>query len=211
MRLSDIKLNRGLLFAGGGILFLLMTMTTKAGAQAKPNSPQPTPGAVTNPEMHEREANITLLERGKEEAKSRDAALKQMNEDFQRIQAVDLDMMNVFSSGNPPDYKKISEDAADIRLRAIRLKNHLVLPPSVKDEKRKKGKDDDNTDLKSAMTGLDDSIKTFVGNPIFQQAQQPAGNQDIAKARLDLDEVIQLSSRIAKAAEKLYKEPGKSN
>jgi hypothetical protein len=205
-------------FAGGSVFACVATAVlalgspTPARAQARPTPPQQSPGSETPQQMRDREANITLLERGKDEAISKDAAMKQMNEDFQRIQTEDADIMNAFSSANPPDYKKISDDAADIKVRAIRLKNFLVLPPSAKDEKRKKERESDNSELKSSVPALGESIKSFVSNPIFrQQAQQQVDYRDVAKARRDLDDVVDLSARIAKTAERLNKEPARSN
>ena len=212
MRCERMKLFTGPVICSIGIAALVIGLATEAPAQARPNAPQPPPGTVTNPEMHDREANITLMERGKDEAKNRDAALKQMNEDFQRIQTLSLDLTNVFSSGNPPDYKKVSEEASDIRARASRLKANLMLPPSAKQEKKKKESDSDKMNLAGSVSALSDSIKSFVNNPIFQQrSQQPPDAQDIAKARLDLDEVIRLSSQITKEADRLNKSGGTSN
>ena len=211
MRFQVMRLVIGL-FVCCGMTAAVIGLATEALGQARPNTPQLPPGTVTNPEMHDRETNITLMERGNEEAKNRDAALKQMNEDFQRIQTLGMDLSNVSLAGNPPDYKKVSETASDIKVRATRLKNSLVLPPSGKDEKRRKEQDEDKTELASMLSALSDSIKSFAGNPIFQQrAQQPADAQDVAKARVDLDEVIRLSSRIIMAADQQSKSPVKPN
>src|SRR5262245_53275305 len=210
MRIQVMKLVTGLFICCAGITAPVIGLAPEARAQARPNAPQPPPGTVTNPDMHDRESNITLMERGKDEAKNRDAALKQMNEDFQRIQTLSLDLTNAFTSGNPPDYKKVSEAASDIRLRVSRLKTSLALPPSGKDEKRKKEQDADKTDLAPLVSALSESIKSFAGNPIFQQrSQQPADGHDVAKARLDLDEVIRLSSRILKNADQQNKSPAR--
>jgi len=212
MKFERMKSFTGPLICCVGIAALVIGLATEAPAQARPNAPQPTPGTVTNPDMHDREANITLMERGKDEAKSRDAALKQMNEDFQRIQTLSLDLTNLLSPGNQPDYKKVSEDASDIRTRASRLKANLVLPPSAKQEKPKKEPDAGKMNLAASVSAVSDSIKSFVNNPIFQRrSQQPPDAQDVAKARLDLDQVIRLSSQISKEADKLNKSGGTSN
>lgn|SRR5262249_41744306 len=187
--------------------FLIGILPGLAEAQARPN-PNSLPAAETNREMRDREANITLMERGKDEAKNREAAQKQMNEDFQRIQTEDADMITAFTSANPPDYQKILDDAADIRTRATRLKNLLVLPPSGKEDKRKKERDAD-LDLQASMPLLSGTIKSFVSNPIFQQqAGQPVDYRNVVKARHDLDEIIELSSKVRAAAEKMSKAAG---
>ena len=201
MRTINTRLRMSLLFACAEAAVMVMALGAQASGQARPNAPQPSPATVTNPAMHDREANITLLERGKDEANRKDAALKQMNEDFQRIQTTDAEMMDAFVSANPPDYDKISVDAADIRVRASRLRDQLALPAAGKPEKRAKEPDIDKDDLRASLSRLSDSIKSFVSNPIFQQqAPQQVDHHNGLRARLDLDDIIRLSSRIAKAA-----------
>src|SRR6516225_3399146 len=113
MKAEGMKLTRGILLTGA-VAIMVLGSATRTLAQARPNPNSP-PGAETNREMRDREANITLMERGKDEAKAREATQKQMNEDLQRIQSEDADMRTVFASAAPPDYKKIYDDAADIK------------------------------------------------------------------------------------------------
>jgi len=202
------KSTKGLLNSCTGAFAMVIALGGLAYGQAKPNAPQPSPGTVTNPDMNDRSANVTLLERSKDEANRKTAALKQMNEDFQRLQTEDAEINEAFESHSPPDYKKISEGASDIRIRASRLKNQLALPAPAK---RTKEQDGDKDGLKAHLSRLSERVKSFVGNPIFQQqAQQQADGDNKAKARLDLDDIILLSSRIAKAADAMEKEAAKT-
>jgi hypothetical protein len=208
MKAEGMKLTRGILLTGA-VAIMVLGSATRTLAQARPNPNSP-PGAETNREMRDREANITLMERGKDEAKAREATQKQMNEDFQRIQSEDADMRTVFASPALPNYKKIYDDAADIKVRATRLKNLLVLPPSGKEDKRRKERESES-DLKTSLPTLDEAIKSFVSNPIFhQQAGEPVDYRDVSKARRDLDDIIEFSSRIAKTAQNLSKGSAKS-
>jgi hypothetical protein len=208
MKAKGMKLTHGILLTSA-VAIAISGSATRTLAQTRPNPNLP-PGAETNREMRDREANITLMERGKDEAKAREATQKQMNEDFQQIQTEDAAMRTLFASAAPPDYKKIYDDAADIKVRATRLKNLLVLPPSGKEDKRKKERESES-DLKTSLPTLAEAVKSFVSNPIFhQQAGQPVDYRDLSKARRDLDDIIELSSRIAKTAQNLSKGSGKS-
>jgi len=212
MRAEGTKLTRGVLLTGAAAI-IVWGCATGALGQVKPN-PTTLPGAETNREMRDREANITLMERGRDEAKAREATQKQMNEDFQQIQTEDAEINTVFGSANPPDYKKINDAAADIKVRATRLKNLLVLPPSGKEDKRKKERESES-DLKGTLPTLAEAVKSFVSNPIFHQqagqAGQPVDYRDLSKARRDLDDIIELSSRVAKTAQNLNKGSAKAD
>jgi hypothetical protein len=159
-------------------------------------------------EMRDRQTNITLLEHGKDEGISRQAAAKQMNEDFDRVQTVGFGLLTLFSSANLPDYQRIAADAAEVRMRANRIKNYLVLPPTAKEQKGQNALSDAEKDqLKSSLPALKDLIKSFVANPVFRQSSgtQQVDYRELAKARRDLDDIIDLSGRIRKTAEKMSK------
>lgn len=132
--------------------------------------------------------------------------LAQINEDFSKIQVIHNQMMNLCTNGQPLDYKYISEVTAEIRKRANRLKINLKLPavsePSEKDRKYRSATD--GPQLKAELYKLDETMMSFVGNPLFQQAQL----MDVklaTKALRDLRGIIELSQGISKDAERLSK------
>jgi hypothetical protein len=169
------------------------------------------PAVAQQGPVTDRERNVSEIERVKNDTASHDAAVKQANEDFSRIQTDDVDMLKVFSASKPPDYKRISDDAADIKKRATRLKDYLVLPPTAKDEKRKKMMADPAPEeLESSVPALKDLIQGFVKNPVFQQTTQRADYRDLAKARRDLDDIIDLTSKIRKTSDRMSKPAGNS-
>jgi hypothetical protein len=178
---------------------------------AQQNPPNPQPQARDNRrELRDRDENITLLERGKDEARNRQTVLAQMNEDFARIQSTDKEILSAIST-DTPDYKLISEGLADIRKRAMRLKNNLVLPPTAKDEKAQKKRDDsDTSQLRPALTTLNSLITSFVTNPLFNK-DTGVDYTLVARARRDLDGIIEFSERIRKSAENLNKIGSKPN
>jgi hypothetical protein len=158
----------------------------------------PTAAAGQGPPT-DRERNVSEIERSKNGVAGHDAGAKQFTDDFMSIQTVGADMMKVFSSAKPTDYKHISDDAAEIRKRAIRLRDYLVLPPA-KREKAKNGPDPEQ--LESSLPVLRDLIQDFVKSPIFQTQEQRADYREIAKARRELDDIIDLSAAVRKTADK---------
>ena len=190
------------------IVAFSLVLATPLLAQRQPNFPQPASPEhpATNPaENAPRSANVDLLERGKDEAKRRQAAQLQMNEDFERIQTLDRDILAAASADGGPDYKRISTGLADIRKRATRLRDNIGLPTDVKDEQWKKSVDESNAkELRPALMTLNSFITGFVSNPVLQRN----ANVDpalVAKARRDLDGIIDFSDKVRKSVEKMNK------
>lgn len=194
------------------IALFAFSLALETTVQAQQNPPNPQPQALDNRrELRDRDQNITLLERGKDEARNRQIVLAQMNEDFERIQSVDKDILSAVSTADAPDYQHISTGLADIRKRAIRLKNNMVLPPTAKDGKAQKDRDEaDTSQLRPALITLNDLITNFVTNPVFKK-DTTVDYTLVARARRDLDGIIDFSERIRKSVEKLNKTTGKTN
>lgn len=190
------------------LLIFSLALATPLLAQQNPPNPAP-PTRDNRSELRGRDENITLLERGKDEAQRKQAALAQMNEDFEHIQSADKDILSAISTSGEPDYKRVSDGLADIRKRAIRLKNYLALPPTAKDEKAQKKRDEvDTSQLRPALITLNDLITSFVTNPLFKKD----ANVDytlLARARRDLDGIIDFSDKVSKSVEKLEKAASK--
>ena len=185
-----------------------LALATPLLAQQNPPNPAP-PTLDSRSELRDRDMNVTLLERGKDEARNRQSVLTQMNEDFARIQSADKDVLSAVSTEGAPDYKRISDGLADIRKRAIRLRDNLVLPPAGKDGKSQKTLDEaDTNQLRPALVALNGLITSFVTNPLFQQGANVDYRQ-VAKARRDLDGIIDFSDKIRKSTEKLSKASSK--
>jgi len=135
----------------------------------------------------------------------RQAAQLQMNEDFERIQTIDRDILTAFSADAVPDYKRITTGLVDIRKRALRLRDNIGLPTAAKDEKWKKAVDEANAkELRPALVTLNTFITNFVTNPVLQRNRRvdPAL---VAKARCDLDGIIDFSEKVRKSIEKMSK------
>ena len=196
-----------------GCLALGLTAALVAAGQTPGTKTAPVqPSASENPqEMRDRTQNITMLERGKDTAISREAALKQANEDFARIQVAEAELRGAFTSA-APDYKRISENATEIKTRAARLKDYLVLPPTAKDQKAKRPGDGQNAEqLETCVAQLKERVRSFATNPIFSKDNQQVDYREVARARRDLDDIIDVTARIRKDAEKAGSASGKTN
>jgi len=191
-----------------GVVALLLALAVSLFGQKQVNTPQPASPANpnTNPaENAPRSANVDYLEHGKDEAQRRQTAQLQMNEDFERIQIIDRDILSAFSDKAVPDYKRISTGLADIRKRAIRLRDNIGLPTAVKDDAWKKSVDESNAkELRPALVTLNTFITGFVSNPVLQKNTN-VDRALVAKARCDLDGIIDFSEKVRKNVEKMSK------
>lgn len=129
------------------------------------------------------------------------AMLEQMNEDFKRLQIVRLGLVGVIKAGKSFEYKRLSTDAAEIRKRAARLRESLVLFDDGKRSTAEKA-GFDKTDIQDAASMLCIEISRFTENPMFK----PGGAYNVrnaAEAQRALDAVINLAARIKNSASRL--------
>jgi hypothetical protein len=132
-------------------------------------------------------------------------ALAQIREDFWHIQVVDKDVAQMVLPGVPLDPKFITKSAAEIKKRAGRLRLNLMLPEPEKGAKLPKSEVGAGTEqLKSSLAALSGLIARFVNNPMFQNANTIEAEM-AAKARRDLEDIIELSGRVKKSSEQLDK------
>lgn len=137
----------------------------------------------------------------------RDAALAytQIREDYRQIQVVNNELARTVESSPTLDLKSIEKSVAEIKKRALRLKENLMLPEGEKTQEAARPRPEiaaTARQMKSALVVLDNLIMEFVNNSIFDQAKT-VDLQQAAKARRALDEIIELSEQIKKCGEKL--------
>ena len=133
--------------------------------------------------------------------------MAEVNEDFSRLRALDEEMKLVIKTGGVPDYKRIMESSVEIKKRATRLRANIVFPPPPKDEKRQKT--DPGDEFQLILATMDRLLTNFLTNPIFSDT----GGVDAQlanKARYDLEDIIRLSDKLRKSADKMQKNAGKS-
>ena len=164
-------------------------------------------------DLRQRQFNLRMLEkelRRPVERHEPQLALTQIREDFMRLQAINNDMAQANSQGGALDLKFIAKSAAEIKKRAGRLKYNLVLPEPEKGTKRPKvevGAEPEQ--LKTSLSALGELIVGFVNNPVFKSAGVVDAELS-AKARRDLEGIIELSAGIKKSSERLNKVAQKS-
>jgi len=176
-------------------------LSTAANARAQRAAPQR--------DLSGTERDIRALESATEKKKDSKTTLAEVNEDFGRLRAINDEFKSANSSGAALDYKAISDASAEIRKRATRLKANLAgLPKPEKEEKRQKESvPADGAQMKSLLSSLNDLMTSFLTNPVFSD-MGTLDNQLAAKARRDLESLIDLSDIVRKGAEKLGKQAG---
>ena len=128
----------------------------------------------------------------------------EIKEDFERIQIINSDVLQAHASNGKPEYQRVSESAAEIKKRAIRLKSNLFAPKPTKQSKESKGNEagPEDQELKALLSLLDNAISSFTHSPIFQNSKV-VNPQDSTNAQKDLDSIIKISARIINEADRM--------
>jgi hypothetical protein len=190
------------------LVVLVLASAVSSRAQISPTGSGPGLSGRDR-DINQREAEMTNLERSGKTGAKRDPqlVLAEVNEDFARLREIDQAIKSMLAATAPLDYKQVAENSAEVKKRAARLKTNLALP-SAKDDKRQKIQSPGD-DLKPSLTALELLINSFLTNPIFSDT----GDVDArlaGKAKLDLDDILELSEKLRKSAEKMSKNAGKS-
>lgn len=171
----------------------------------------PAPSARRNPDVErirDQQRREMGLRRGKEEAgqppdeRAVKAAARQLGEDFRRIQVIRNDVARALAAGGALDLARVSEQAAEVRKRALRMQSYLAL----RDPRDEEGRQQQagtaapgEGQLRDALVRLCKRIDSFVANPRFKSPDvvNVEGN---ARAGRDLREIIALSSAVRDGA-----------
>jgi hypothetical protein len=147
------------------------------------------------------------MDRVKREAEKSEATTSpgfaQIKEDFERIQTINTDVLQANASSATPAYERMSEAAAEIKKRAIRLNSNLFPPKSDKQSKESEPRVKDQ-ELKALLGALDTAIADFTHSPIFQNTRV-VNPQDSTNAQKELEKVIKLSAGIKSEADRMKK------
>ena len=214
-RRGEIKPGLRLMLQAVAAAALLSTLALPARAQSGRERQQQEAERVQQEnerDLEERIFNLGTLSKRAGRSKRRDPNLTpaQLQEDFTRLQVLNNDLAGAVSRGGALDLKSVTKSAAEIKERAQRLKENLALPEPKKEEKRPELEAiGDQEQLKRALAALDELINGFAHNPAFREAR-PDDAELSAKARRDLEGIIELSGRIKEGGEKLFKAAQKS-
>jgi len=150
-------------------------------------------------DLEQRIFNLGMLGKRSGGAMRRDPNLtpEQLREDFTRIQVLNNSLVEAMSLGGETDARLVARSVSEIRMRAERLRDNLDLP---KPEKSKKLPGPDPVGLKASVAMLDELITGFAHNPAFREARADDAELS-ARARRDLEAIIELSRQIKKKIE----------
>lgn len=194
-----------LIFAAGFVsIIILPGLVNSASAQTVNSSRAPTAGQQ---ELKARDHALEALERERESAKKRPAevVMAEVNEDLNRLLTLHRFIATALKSDNQElDHKAFVDNAAEIKMRGTRLRMDLALPLDEKAPKRDVLKDVDNRTLQPMLGTLSKLLDSFLHNPVFTDTGAP-DMELAAKARLDLEDIILVSEKVRKTAEKLSK------
>jgi len=206
--------NRRTIIVGFAGFICALLLPASLAAQSRPNPPSrnsPVPSASDNMrEMLEREMKIKRLEMDRDKGKRSSLevskeTIKQVNDDFARIQEINVEIMRDYSDGKPPDYPHIAGAMSEIKKRASRLRSNLILPSGDRIAGEQAGSSSaPKHSGRSPLLDLNDLIVSFVTNPIFKN-ENTIDLELGARAKRDLAGIVDLSDRISRSAEKLSK------
>lgn len=149
----------------------------------------------------------------KPDAKNQQAAavkFEEIKEDFESLQRRQDEILKIYRMSKQIELEKIAQNADLMNKSATRLGSNLF--PAPEDKKgKKKSKDskeaesaaDDPVpqDLKSIIVEQDNTLASFVSNPIFANPQV-AKVEDHTRAHSDLKKLIKLTASLKIEAEK---------
>ena len=160
-------------------------------------------------DMSGRERNIRALEIGANSPKDSKTILAEVNEDLERLRAINDEFKRANSSSESLNYKSIAEHSVEIKKRGNRLRANLAgLPkPGKEDKHPKQNIPSDEPEMRSLLSTVNKVMTGFLANPVFSD-MGALDNQLALKARIDLDYLIELSDIVKKGSEKLRKVSG---
>jgi hypothetical protein len=128
--------------------------------------------------------------------------MDQVAEDFERILTLHNEIVRGLATNKPFDYDFLSNAMGEIRKRSTRLQSSLKLEkPDRPTGNRETESGLKVTETKDVLILLCKQIESFVKNPIIEKPGTVDARQ-LARAREDLDSVVELSNNIKKLADK---------
>jgi cell fate (sporulation/competence/biofilm development) regulator YlbF (YheA/YmcA/DUF963 family) len=150
-------------------------------------------------ERVKRESNKLKPRESTEEQEIKFAEIK---EDFENIQKLQGEIIKAYTTGRKINYEKISQSAAEMTKKTVRLDANLF---DSKIEETVKNKDSEKTKpkiVRDLIIELDKVIGTFVSSPVFKNTKL-VDEQSSEKSRLDLEKIFKLSDTLSREAKKL--------
>src|SRR5207248_3818666 len=116
---------------------------------------------------------------------------------------VNKNLVLTVSKTEKVEFKFVAKSASEINKRAERLQLNLALPETATSVPRPALQPiSDSKQLKASITSLGWLIYWFKKNPIFREVKV-IEQQSAAKARFDLEKIIELSLHVKKSSKQL--------
>ena len=171
-----------------------------------------------------RPADTTNLERARQQAQSQrewqlrnpempvdarpDPRLRELaaeiEQDFQRILILNNQLAHFLLNNQPLNYEFVSDASAEIKKRASHLQKVLALNGPDEDPNKPKTKEFSDERIRDAVATLCSQIKNFVTNQVIDKPGT-VNAAELARARHDLQDVIDVSSNLKRSADRLRK------
>ncbi len=196
--------------SGTAFMFLctiacLSALSAPCPAQRRPSQTESMRRAEQDMISREWSLTHTAEEADKKFKKEVISIFPQVQEDFRRLQIVNNEMMQTVFVAKSLDYRLISTSTEEIKRRALRLRQNLLLPKISRNEESQKFHEVSSPEqLKASLLLLDHSVMSFVTNPLFKLPDMIDPSL-AATAQRDLESIIQSSNAIKRNAEKLAK------
>jgi hypothetical protein len=130
-------------------------------------------------------------------------ALAQIEDDYVRLQVVNKELSKAASQPTGLDLRFVVKSTSEMRKRAERLLENLALPELQEEAKRSRANDiEQEAQLKASLLALGQLVERFVRNPLFREVNV-IDAQASARARRDLEAIIEISGRLKKESERL--------
>ena len=183
------------------LLFVIITLTgVVSSARAQGSAP-----VRGQQDLGMREHQMSALERETTKKREPKDVLAEVNADLARLAALQEGIASTLTANNQAvNHKAFIDSANEIKMRSARLRTNLALPLDEKAQKHDVLKGVDNTTLPPVLSVLEKLLGSFLHNPVFSDT----GAVDLqlaAKARQDLEDIILVSEKVRKTAEKLGK------
>jgi hypothetical protein len=199
-----MKFRTEIIFRGFALVLLASGITPLVPAQSGSPTRRPDPVQREQQRQFELQMIEATLERGAEGSGVRKPPLMmlQIKEDFLRIQVIDRKLREASSGKRAFNFTFVAKSVTEIRKRALRLKSNLGLPEPDELLARPMIEPVREPDhLRLLLSVLSDSICEFVSNPMFLSAKV-VDTRLSARARIDLEHIIELSSELKRSSEK---------
>ncbi len=152
-----------------------------------------------------REHQMSELERAPAKKREAKDVMAEVNEDLRRLGVLHEGITASLAATNQPlNPQAFMDSSTEIKTRALQLRTDLALPFDEKATHPDPLKGMDSKTLQPMVAVLDKLLESFLHNPVFTD-QGAVDMQLAAKARLDLEDIITVSEKVRKTAEKLSK------